>query len=380
MTAPPAAQKARLLSLDALRGATVALMILVNNAGDGAASFAQLRHSAWNGCTLTDLVFPLFLFLMGVSTAIAFASRRQRGVPKSAIAWQVLQRAAVMVLIGLVLNALPSFHLYDLRYCGVMQRIGICYAIAGILYVYGGMGSVAGMAVLGVIGYWYLLAHVAVPGFGMPGQQVPVVDPVGNLASYVDRLVIPTVHRYHRSFYDPEGLLSSIAAVATTCTGIVVGGWIRQKDVSAGRKLGSLSIAAVLLIAGAVVWSQTLPLNKRLWTSSYVLFTAGLSMALLALFVWAIDEARVVGERLLWPLHAFGMNALTAYVLSEVLAIGISSVTVHGGVSLQHWTYMLLPSVLGPEPMRSLLWSCLFVLVCFVPLAWMRRRSLIVKL
>jgi len=354
-------------------------MILVNNAGDGDASYKQLRHSVWNGCTLTDLVFPLFLFIMGVSLAISFESRLAKGATRGRIAKQIFRRSAIIILLGLFINAFPAFHLGTLRYFGVMQRIGLCYFFAGLALLYLRPRGVVVLTVCSVIGYWLLLTKVPVPGFGHPGIDIPVLDPQGNLASYLDRLCIPAAHRYRSSFYDPEGILSTISSVATTCLGILTGLWILRRDLSAMQKLLGMIVAAVLLTSAALLWNGAFPLNKRLWTSSYVLFTAGISVGLLALFQWLIDQKRLRGKAL-EPILAFGTNALTAYLFSEVLGIALGSIPLPGYGTLQRFLYFLLPTALGPAPFRSLVWSILFVVVCWLPVYYLRRRGLIVKL
>jgi predicted acyltransferase len=374
--------KARLLSLDVLRGLDIAFMILVNTAGDGSASYPQLHHSAWNGFTLTDLVFPLFLFIMGMSKMLSFQSRFAKGVAKHAIAVQILRRSAIIVLIGLLLNALPGFHLDTLRYCGVLQRIGVCYLIAGFVLLYLGVRGAAGVAVVAILGYWLLMTLVPVPGFGMPGAHVPVLDPMGNLASYLDRLIIPTAHRYQHDFYDPEGLLSTVPAIGTALLGVLTTAWLRGKRVSEGRKLIALGAASIVLVVVALLWAHSFPLNKRLWTSSYVLFTSGIGMGLFALLSWVLDRRQWLRPAVK-PFVIFGTNALTAYIFSEVMAIVINTIHVrgHGGyITLQRFTYLLLPAWLGPAPFRSLVWSLLFVGFCFLPVFALYRNRIVIKL
>ena len=216
----------RLQSLDVLRGLTVALMILVNNAGDGSVSYAQLRHSAWNGCTLTDVVFPLFLFIVGASITLSFGARLDRGVPRRTILLQVGKRSLLIFAIGLILNALPYFHLSDLRYYGVMQRIALCYALASVIFLAGRLVASAVTCVAALAGYWWLLLHVPVPGIGLPGVSVGILDRYGNLTAWLDRTLIPSAHLYHQGFYDPEGLLSTLPALATTLFGVLAAAWL----------------------------------------------------------------------------------------------------------------------------------------------------------
>lgn len=368
----------RLLSLDVLRGLTVALMVLVNNAGNGKASYAQLRHSVWNGCTLTDIVFPTFLFIVGASIALSFRRRIQQEAPRGVILLQVLKRSLLILVIGLVLNALPFFQLGTLRYYGVLQRIALCYLLASVVYLFSGVRGSAIVTAVCVIGYWLLLTHVRVPGFGMPGTDVPVLDPVGNLASWLDRALVSPAHIYRHTVYDPEGLLSTISALATTLFGILAAS-VLQTSRTPRQKTITLLISGLLLIAAGLLWSHWLPLNKRVWTSSYCLYTAGIAASLLALLYWFIDGPPRL-RRGLTPWLVFGTNALTAYVFSEVLAIILGVVTLSNGQTLQKFLYNLLPQSLVSQSLLSVTWSVLFVAVCFLPVLYLYRHKIFLKL
>jgi predicted acyltransferase len=366
------------MSLDVLRGLTVALMILVNTAGDGSVSYTQLRHSVWNGCTLTDLVFPMFLFIVGASVALALRSRLSCGVPHIVILRQVLQRSLLILLFGLLLNALPFFHLSDLRYFGVLQRIALCYALAAAVYLFGGIRAAAIVAVLTLLVYWYLLTRVSVPGFGVPGIDVPMLDPHGNLAAWLDRRLVAPAHLYHHSFYDPEGLLGTLPALGTTLFGVLAGCWLQTLQ-SANRKALGLAAAGIAFATTGLLWSHALPWNKRLWTSSYALWTAGISVLVLSLLFWLIDGP-LKCRRGLTPWLAFGTNALTAYIFSEVVALILSIIPVRGAGNLQRWLYQLLPQRLGPPPLLSMLYSILFVAVCYLPVYILYRRRIFLKI
>jgi predicted acyltransferase len=253
----------RLISLDVLRGLTVAVMILVNNAGNGSVSYAQLRHSVWSGCTLTDLVFPLFLFIVGGSIALAFQARMERGASRAVLMAHVLRRSVLIFAIGLLLNAMPYFHLADLRFYGVLQRIAICYALASAIFLMGGLRTCAVTAFVLLAGYWWLMVHLPVPGFGRPGVDVPLLDRAGDMASWLDRRLVPTAHLYHHTDYDPEGLLSTLPAVASTLLGLLSVAWLRTAH-AAWQRAYVLFVSGLLLLSAGLLWANVFPLNKRL--------------------------------------------------------------------------------------------------------------------
>jgi predicted acyltransferase len=378
LNAEKAQTSSRLVSLDALRGLTVALMILVNTAGDGAVSYPQLRHSVWNGCTLTDIVFPTFLFIVGGSIAMAFSSRLARGVPRSTILVQVARRSSMIAVLGLLLNAIPFFDLHALRYYGVLQRIALCYLLASCVFLFGRTRACALAAPAPLLLYWFLLVHVRVPGLGMPGVDVPLLDPFANLASWFDRVLVPAPHLYRHSIYDPEGLLGTIPALANTLFGTLAVLWLRTARPPL-RKTLVLAATGAAAIALGLAWSHTLPLNKRLWTSSYSLYTSGIAMVLLAALYWLIDARRIL-QRSLTPALVFGTNALAAYILSEVLATVVAAIPVAAHENLQQFLYRLLPAWLGPPPFVSMLYSILYVGVCFLPTFVLYRRRIFIKL
>jgi predicted acyltransferase len=350
----------------------------VNNAGDGNVSYAQLRHSAWNGCTLTDLVFPNFLFIVGASIVLALRSGRERKLPRKVVLLTIVRRAALIFALGLLLNAMPTFHLADLRVYGVLQRIAACYLAASMVYLTGGLWATLVAFAIALGGYWWLMTQVPMPEFGLPGLSVPILDRTGNLASLLDRMIVPPAHLYHHGVYDPEGLLSTLPAIGTTLLGVLAMLWV-ESGYPIGTKVRGLVMAGVVFGGLGLAWSEKFPINKRLWTSSFVLFTGGVSLLAFALLLWLIDGPPAL-RRGLAPWIAFGTNALAAYVLSEILATGLGTIHLSKGISLQQFLFRLIPHGLGPPAFVSLIYSVLFVIVCALPVMELYRRRIFLKL
>lgn len=355
----------RLVSLDVFRGITMTAMVIVNNPGDWGAVYAPLLHAPWHGWTPTDLIFPFFLFIVGVAITL---SRR------SVSAASILKRAAIIMAVGLLLNGYPAFDLATWRIPGVLQRIAACYAVAALVYARWRSGTVvAGLAAALMVFYWILMTLVPVPG-GAAGD----LSPEGNLAAYVDRLLMPG-HLW-RPAWDPEGLLSTLPAIATTLLGVLAGVRI-GRDGPATPRPAVLAAAGGAAMALAYVWDAAFPINKNLWTSSYALFSAGAAAAFLALCVYLID---VRGWRR-WtaPFVILGLNALTLYALSSLLASSLGAIEVRlaGGAeaSLQHWIYRTAFAPLAAPKIASLLYALANLALLFPVLLWMYRRRIFLR-
>ncbi|MBN9615885.1 MAG: DUF5009 domain-containing protein [Acidobacteriales bacterium 59-55] len=374
----------RLMSLDLLRGLTIGFMILVNDNGSSAA-YAQLKHSVWNGFTFTDLVFPTFLFLVGISTVLSTASRLARGDSRQSLFLHTLRRAVILFLLGLLVNSFPHFHWHTLRFYGVLPRIAICYFIAASLYLLTPKWrNYAALAVALLVGYWALMRFVPVPGFGTPGRDVPLLDPDRNLVAWLDRHIFAASHLYEKT-RDPEGLLSTLPALATTLIGLLTGIWLRTQR-RLNEKIGGIAVAGVSCLLLGWLWNFSFPINKKLWTSSFVLFAVGLSLLLLALSIWIFDgrtaeEAKGSTPSLLFtPLLVFGTNAITAYVFSELLASTFGNIFIHPRMNLHHWLYDTILGVVPNPAFASLLYSLGFVAVCWIPVYWLYRRRIFIKI
>ena len=378
------AKPERWLSLDVLRGLTIGFMILVNNNGDEQHAFWALKHASWNGFTPTDLVFPTFLFLVGISTVFSTAARLAKGATKQSILLHTFRRAVVLFLFGLLVNSFPLFNLHTLRVYGVLQRISICYFIIAVLYlINSSWKSKAAIAVAALVGYWFLMRYVPVPGYGIPTQDVPLLDHDGNLVAWLDRQIFSAPHLYEKT-RDPEGLLSTIPALATALFGMLTGLWLRTSR-SIGEKARGIAIAGVsgLLLGG--LWNFAFPINKKLWTSSYVLFAAGWSLLLLALAIWIVDvrgagKPEAARRKTFMPLLVFGTNAIAAYIFSELLPGVLYAIQVQPGVPLQRWFYFKILGVIAYPPMASLIYSLCFVGVCWLAIYTLYRRRIFLKI
>ncbi len=384
---PSPTRPSRLLSLDLLRGLTLGFMILVNNNGDERVAFSPLKHAYWNGFTPTDLVFPTFLFIVGISTVLSLGSRLSQGIAQQTLMVSVLRRAVILYLLGLLVNSFPLFHLHTMRFYGVLPRIAICYLVVAALYLLSpGWRSKATLLVVALLGYWALMRFVPVPGYGVPTHGIPLLDRDGNLTAWLDRQIFSASHLYEGT-RDPEGLLSTLPALGTTLLGMLAGLWLRSTR-SLGQKARGLAIAAggSLLLGG--LWNFTFPINKKLWTSSYVLWAGGFSMLLLAASIWLVDLPSAEGSkpersrrsRLFTPLLVFGTNAITAYVFSELLAGAISTFGPRPNLSLQQVVYRLIAGTVPNGALASLLYSLCFVAVCWIPVYVLYRFKIFIKI
>ena len=305
----------RLLSLDAVRGLTIAFMIMVNNNGSDHA-WRQMEHADWNGMTATDLVFPTFLFVVGISIVLAFEAQLAKGVSRAKLAGQTVKRAIILFVFGLIVNTFPFTHLDHIRVYGVLQRIAICYLIAGLLYLWDRRWQSKVLIIAAcLVGYWILMRWVPVPGYGMPYRDIPFLDKDRQWVAYIDRnLHLGVLYEGTR---DPEGLLSDIPALGTALLGVLTGMWLRTQKTLTEKARGMAIGAATLMILG-FTWSIWFPLNKKLWTSSYVLAAAGISLSLLTLFFWIIEVKDWRGKWI-YPMLVFGSNSILAYMFSELI-------------------------------------------------------------
>jgi len=365
------------MSLDLFRGATIAGMILVNNAGDEPSSYWPLKHAEWNGWTPTDLVFPFFLFIVGVAMAFSFSSRLKRGESRMELLRHVLWRGLALFALGMFLNGFPNqYHLASWRVYGVLQRIAICYVISAILALWadwrGWIVTIAGC----LLGYWILMRFVSVPGFGVPTHDIPLLDPDRNLAAWLDRQLLAG-HLYEGT-RDPEGVLSTIPAVATSLLGMLTGQWLRSARSAQSKALGMAVFGFIGVVVGKIL-NLGFPINKKLWTSSYVIFTAGLALLCLSLCYWIVDVKHWRGR---WtkPLLVFGMNAIAAYVFSEAISHLLDHVHTAGGTEWQEFIYQRMFAPLASPANASLLYALTYVMVCWAAMWVLYRKGIFLKI
>ena len=370
-------ESSRLLSLDFMRGFTVASMILVNDPGDWGHIYWPLEHSEWNGCTPTDLVFPFFLFMVGVSIVYAMQTKKEHKAQHSALMLSILRRSVIIVALGICLPLLYNFQFSHLRFPGVLQRIGVVFGITAVMYIKTTTRTQIFIAALCLVGYYLIMTLVPVPGVGPANLQ-----PATNLGAWIDTSVFTTNHLWSESkVWDPEGLLGTIPAIGTCLLGVFTGTWLKKDKVKTSREILKMAGAGVLLVIAALIWSQFFPINKKLWTSSFVLFAGGLAVLMLSLSYWLID---IKGYRkLIPPFLAFGRNAIAAYVLADIIPflLGIIPVNANGHkTSLWGFLYnTLFVPYLSPVN-ASLAGAILTVLFIFLPVWVLYVKKIIVKI
>lgn len=289
----------------------MASMLLVNNPGDWGHLYQPLDHADWNGWTFTDLIFPFFLWIVGVAIPFSLGRKLEQGEAPGKLLFKVLRRAMILVAVGIALNGFPLYDFSTIRIPGVLQRIGVCYFFAASIFLFTGIrGQIAAIVTL-LGGYWLLMAFAPVPGVGHGIMTVH-----GNFSEYVDSLIFP--HHVYKEMApgDPEGSVSTLPAIASVLFGIMAGHILRSRKTQAEQTAWLFTLGCILLFAGSLL-NWWLPINKKLWTSSYAVFMAGMATVIFALCYWLVD---VQGRRkLVKPLAIYGMNAITVFVLTGLL-------------------------------------------------------------
>ncbi len=364
----------RLASLDAFRGLAVAGMILVNNPGAWTDVYAPLQHATWNGCTAADLIFPFFLFTVGAAVTVSVGQRARHGAARHRLVWQILRRTALIFALGLFFNGFPLFDWSNLRIPGVLQRVALCYGLACFAVLALPIrGQVVALALL-------LLGYAAALRSGpFPAGPADLVGPEGNFVAYVDRQLLGG-HLLHEG-WDPEGLLSTLGATATTLLGAFAGYWVRSKNSPSRLAGGLLAGGTVALLLGLVL-DRWLPINKSLWTPSFAIFTGGVALDAFALCYWLIDCR---GYRA-WatPFLVYGTNAIMAYMLSSLMAKTMLLWQVMGAdgskVSLQQYLFEHFFLRLAQPINASLLYALAYVLVWLGIAGLLYRQRVLIKI
>jgi predicted acyltransferase len=366
----------RLLSLDAFRGMTVAGMTLVNNPGTWSAIYSPLEHAEWHGWTPTDLVFPFFLFIVGVSITLALSRRAEAGGSKRDLYFKIVRRSLIIFGLGLFLAGFPYFNLSTIRIPGVLARIAVCYLCASLIFLNTDWRKQAYTAAALLLGYWALMTLVPVPGYGVGDLG----SKEWNLAAYVDRAVFGRHVWSQAKVYDPEGILSTLPAIATTLCGVLTGHLLRSRRTPT-EKVSAMFVAGVAGVVVGWIWNYWFPVNKALWTSSYVLLTAGMALQLLACCYWLIDLKGY--RRWAFPFVVFGTNALAVFFLTGLCAKLLGLIKLAGAdgkpVALQTFIFQNLFASWASPVNASLAFAVCFVLV-WLGLTWLLyRRGIFIK-
>ncbi|MCX6565400.1 MAG: heparan-alpha-glucosaminide N-acetyltransferase domain-containing protein [Candidatus Aminicenantes bacterium] len=363
----------RFLSIDAFRGLTVAAMLLVNNPGSWSHVYPPLRHAAWHGWTVTDLISPFFLFIVGLVIPFSFGRRMREGTPASGLISKVFKRSAVIFLLGFLLNLFPSFDFSTVRIPGVLQRIALCYLAGALVYLKTKPAGRLALSIVLLAGYTALLRFVPVPGFG-PG----ILEPVGNLPGYVDAKLL--AGHLLRTDFDPEGLLSTLPAVVTVLLGTMLGDWMRSFRTIFRKTLGVFS-AGIPLTAAGFLLHPYLPINKSLWTGSYVLFTAGMALIVFGLCFVLIEGLR--WKQWAPPFLVIGSNPIAVFVGSALLSKILLVIKVSDGgaaVNPVVWLHGHFFAPLAGPVLGSLIYAVVYVLLWIGLAAPLYKHRLFLKI
>ncbi|OKS88587.1 acyltransferase family protein [Mucilaginibacter polytrichastri] len=376
MTSELTAKPARLLSLDIFRGFTMAAMILVNDPGDWAHIYPPLEHAVWNGCTPTDLIFPSFLFMAGVSIVYAMQGKKADTANHTKMLLHAFRRMVTLIIISWLIQLFYHPSLSHLRFPGVLQRIAVVYFIATFLYLKSSQKALDWMLGISLVGYYIIMTFIPVPD-----GHAPNLEPETNMGAWIDRLVFTTNHLWASSkTWDPEGLLGVLPSVGTALFGMRVGTWIKRTDRDSNTKTAWLFTYGILAIVAGLIWDLFFPINKALWSSSYVLYAGGISTVGLTLAYWFID---VQGhKKLFWPFLVFGANSISAYILADIVPGLINFIKVnHNGKKMGGMDY-LYQTLFAPHfsPVNaSVIDALVFVLLIWVMMYPLYIKKIIIK-
>ena len=371
----------RFLSLDVFRGMTICFMIIVNTPGSGAIPFAPLEHAKWNGFTPTDLVFPSFLFAVG--NAMSFSMDRYRLIGNSAVLTKIIRRTLLIFFLGFLMYWFPFFRMDNMgnvisapiqntRILGVLQRIALCYLFASLMIHYLSKRSVIIISIILLIGYWLLMLFM-----GNPQQPFGMLN---NAGYYLDKTILGEHHMYHGEgvAFDPEGILSTLPAIVNVVVGYYAGKFI-QKTGKSFETIAKLMLVGSLFILIALCWNNIFPINKKLWTSSFVLITTGLDMLILPALIYIVEIRR--WNPINWTnfFLILGKNPLFLYILSEILVVILSMIRVAPHLNLYRWINNVFFQVIAPGAIGSLLFAVLYMLLCWSVGWWLNKRKIYIR-
>lgn len=359
----------RLTSLDAMRGFTIAAMILVNYPGSWKFIYQPLEHAEWNGLTPTDLIFPFFLFIVGVSITLSFTKMLEKGIPEKELYKKIIFRALKIFAVGIFLSLLPKFDIGTIRITGVLQRISIVFFACSIIFLNTSVKVQIWLGTITLIVYWLVMTLIPTPGVGEVMLERGV-----NLAAWVDSVLLPG--RMWQGTWDPEGILSTFPSIVTGITGLLAGHLLLSKRTPHEKTILLLVFGFAAVTAG-YIWGLTFPVNKNLWSSSYVLVSSGLASLLLGTLYYAVDILNYQSGTK--PGIIFGANAIAIYFLSDIISILFYSIP-FGSVSLnQHFMTALTEIGIAPK-LVSMVYAIIFVFINFCIAYLLYIKKIFIKL
>lgn len=359
----------RLISLDAMRGFTIAAMILVNFPGNGSYVYEPLKHSVWNGLTPTDVIAPFFLFIVGVSIALAYSRRLEKKTPKGDMYKKIIIRSFKIFAVGIFLNLLWDFNFVELRWTGTLPRIAIVFLVCAFLFLNSDWKKQAWIGGIILVAYWLVMTLIPTPGYGKV-----MLEPGANLAAWIDSKYLPG--KMWQGTWDPEGILSTFPSIVSGITGMLAGAIMLSKRTT-DRKVILLMVTGFFMTFAGYLWGLTFPVNENIWTSSFVFVTSGMAFLALGAFYFLVDMKGLThGTK---PGIIFGANAITVYVLGDVLA-GIFYGIKVGGHSLNLHFFSLFTGIGFGEKFTSMIYALIYVCIIFIPALVLYRKKIFIKL
>lgn len=357
----------RLISLDFFRGFTIAAMIVVNDPGSWSYVYPPLRHAEWHGATPTDLVFPFFLFIVGVSIVLALSKIKKSG---SKIYLKIIKRTFILFGIGVLLALFPNFDFENVRIAGVLQRIALVYFFCSIIFLQTKNRNQIWIGIFCLLIYWFFMKHVP-----FDNSIVGLLEPGKNFAAWIDSFITPG--RMYRETWDPEGFFSTIPAIATGISGMFCGHIILNKNNSLKDQIILIYLIGSLSLCLGLLWDYSFPINKHIWTSSYVLFSSGLAMLFLASCIWIIDHKKILSYTKFGIV--FGSNAIFAYILHTVLWRAFQIPIFNESGFQKIWMDFGASTTIDPQ-LFSLAWALFYTFIIYIIVNELYKRKIFIKI